>query len=185
MMLVDCDDICEKPTSRTHSKPFPTLLPQNRFYVNAHVAASPDSLFLQGIRGQFIQQFKAILSPDTAVAPFMGVAGASGIATVSIENGGGILCFDAQIAGGFNPLVAVINFGAVGTNGDVVFNFSSTKVAVSTFFGCLTLEELGTKLEDVCELVADGNLYYFNFHEGPPGDDNGGIFLNTIRGQLA
>jgi hypothetical protein len=34
-------------------------------------------------------------------------------------------------------------------------------------------------MEVVGEVLADGDLYYFNLDEGAPGDGNGGLFFNT------
>jgi hypothetical protein len=154
---------------------------QDKFYLNAHVAGTPDELFLMGIRGQLLQAFTAPLIPEEAVSPFLGVHGSSGVATMRFEAGGSKVCFDAKIIG-FDPASAHLHSGAVGQNGGVVFNFSSTKVAPGRFFGCLTIEELNTSITEVREILADGYAYYFNFHRFA--DPNSLGFFNTIRGQL-
>lgn len=157
------------------------LFPQDKFYLNAHVDASPDALFFQGIRGQLIQSFTAQLNPDQAASPFVGVDGSSGVATVRFEAGGTVLCFDATITG-FDPNVAHIHFGEPRFNGPVIVDFSAVKVDAGRFFGCLSIGELGITLDAVCEILADGYIYYFNFHEDGPPENL--LFLNTIRGQL-
>lgn len=159
--------------------------------MNAQVASNPDSLFFQGIRGQVLQAFTAPLSPEQSIAPFMGVEGASGTATVRFESGGTVLCFDASIDG-FDPMIAHLNFAAENVNGPVILDFSSTRVGTGRFFGCLTIAELGIDIEAAKSILADGYIYNFDFHEGeaPPDFDftemHGASipYLNTIRGQL-
>lgn len=157
------------------------VIDPDKFYLNAHVAPTPEALFLMGIRGQLLQAFTAPLFPEESVSPFLGVHGSSGTATIRFEAGGSKVCFDAKIIG-FDPASAHLNYGEVGTNGGVVYDFSSTKVAPGRFFGCLTIEELDTTPVQVCEVLADGYLYYFNFHQFA--DPNSLGFFNTIRGQL-
>lgn len=147
------------------------------------MAGAPDALFSQGIRGQLLQKFATVLSTDAVIAPFMGVPGSSGTATVRFENGGNTLCFDVEMTG-FAPDFAHIHYSPKGSNGALLIDFSATQVAPSVFFGCLTLVELGIEIELVCEMLADGDQYYFDFHLVPPGTDDP-VFLNTIRGQLA
>jgi hypothetical protein len=134
-----------------------------------------------GIRGQLLQAFTAPLFPEESVSPFLGVHGSSGTATIRFEAGGSKVCFDAKIIG-FDPTTAHVHYGEVGTNGGVVYDFSSTKVAPGRFFGCLTTVELGVDRDQVCEVLADGYLFYFNFHE--VGDATLPGFFNTIRGQF-
>eukprot|EP00545_Synedropsis_sp_CCMP1620_P012266 CAMPEP_0119015000 /NCGR_PEP_ID=MMETSP1176-20130426/10502_1 /TAXON_ID=265551 /ORGANISM="Synedropsis recta cf, Strain CCMP1620" /LENGTH=364 /DNA_ID=CAMNT_0006968257 /DNA_START=22 /DNA_END=1116 /DNA_ORIENTATION=+ len=165
------------------TKEFYTMLVNDpdKFYLNAHVAPTPDSLFFQGIRGQLLQSFTSQLDAEASVAPFLGVHGSSGVSSIRFEAGGSIVCFDATIVG-FDPEVAHLAYGVTGTNGNVVYDFSSLKVAPGRFFGCLSIEELGTTLAEVCEILADGYVYYFDFHQSDIPDSI--YFFNTIRGQL-
>lgn len=141
------------------------------------------SLLQQGIRGQIAQGFTAVLTAGNPVAPLLRVSEAAGTATARVENGGDSICFDASINAPFNPTIGTLNFGPVGTDGNVVADFSSTKQAPGRFFGCLTLVEMGISLSAVCEFLADPNVYYIIFHEDGPPDSP--AFMNTIRGQLA
>ena len=75
---------------------------QEFFYVNAHVAAEPVTLFNSGIRGQFKQRFTTPLVPSEAVSPLKGKSGASGTAKISFESAGSVMCIDATIKG-FDP----------------------------------------------------------------------------------
>jgi hypothetical protein len=80
------------------------------------------------------------------------------------------------------PSVARLYYGQPGMNGPVVFDFSSVKTGPGRFFGCIPIEQLGPNInvQVVCEVLADGYLYYFQFHQSTtePG------FLTTVRAQI-
>lgn len=154
---------------------------QEFFYVNAHVAAEPVTLFNSGIRGQFKQRFTTPLVPSEAVSPLKGKSGASGTAKISFESAGSVMCIDATIKG-FDPLIAYLYSGAAGTNGNVVVNFSSKRVSAGRFFGCGTLKELGVTDTDLAAKILDNaKNFYFNFHQDKKGS---GVYNTSLRGQL-
>lgn len=142
--------------------------------------ASPGGVGERAVRGQFIQGFSAMLSNEQTVAPYnVVVPGASGMSTVTFENGATTVCFDSTI-NGFDPAVAHLHFGQLGSNGPIFFDFSDVRVTSGRFLGCLSVAELGQTPDSVCELLADGYIYYFDFHLS---DTEPGVFT-TIRGQL-
>lgn len=142
--------------------------------------ASPGDVGERGVRGQLIQGFSTMLANNQTVAPYnVVVPGASGMATVTFENGATTACFDATI-NGFDPTVAHLHFGQPGSNGPILFDFSQVSVTNGRFLGCLSVADLGQTPQSVCELLADSYLYYFDFHLS---DTEPGIFT-TIRGQL-
>lgn len=152
--------------------------------MNAHVAGTPDALFFQGIRGQLRQSFSTVLTPTTAIAPFMGVEGSGGTAILSFGDGGNTACVDATITGGFSPTLGHIHFGEAGTNGPVVLDITSLLVAAGRYFGCASVTDLGADDSMVTvRTLADPSQYYFNFHLNGPSDDNDGFFM-TVRAQL-
>ncbi|KAI2505692.1 CHRD domain [Fragilaria crotonensis] len=149
--------------------------------VNAHVAGDPTSLFNRAIRGQVLQKFRTKVVPSEEVSPFKGKSGASGFATVSFENAGKAICIDATITG-FNPVLAHLHNAKSGSNGAVVVNFTSKKVATGRFLGCGTLSELGvTDSSLASKILANPSSFYFNFHLGNPDTSD---FNVAIRGQL-
>ena len=157
------------------------MLLQDLFYVNAHVAGDPTALFNRAIRGQLRQRLRTTVVPSEEVSPFMGKAGASGIATISFEAAGTVICIDATVKG-FAPVLAHLHNAKVGFNGGVVVNFSSMMVAPGRFLGCGTLSELGVTNALVAQtILADPSDFYFNFHLGASGTSD---FNVAIRGQL-
>lgn len=144
------------------------------------MTASPGGVGPRAIRGQLLQGFMTKLSNDLTVAPYNNVVpGASGMSMLTFENEGTMACFDATI-NGFDPVLAHVHFGQPGSNGPIFFDFSSVKVEMGRFLGCISILDLGHTQQSVCELLADGYLYYFEFHQS---DTEPGIFT-TIRGQL-
>lgn len=142
--------------------------------------ASPGGVGERAVRGQLLQGFRTKLGNEQTVDPFNAVVpDASGMATVTFENGGTIGCFDATV-NGFDPALAHIHFGQPGMNGPRFLDFSSVRVTSGRFLGCIPVAELGLTPMSVCELLADGYLYYFDFHLSAT---EPGIFT-SIRGQM-
>ena len=149
--------------------------------MNAHVAVDPTALFNRAIRGQLRQRFRTSVVPSEEVSPFKGKSGASGDATISFDAAGTVICIDATIKG-FNPVLVHLHNGKAGSNGDVVVDFSSKKVAPGRFLGCGKLSELGvTNVLLATKILENLSNFYLNFHLGKP---NTGDFNVAIRGQL-
>ena len=143
--------------------------------MNTHVAGDPTDLFNRAIRGQLRQRFRTGVVPSEEVSPFKGKSGASGDATISFESAVKLICIDATIKG-FNPVLAHLHNGNAGSNGDVVVDFSSMKVAPGRFLGCAS-----TSVLLATKILENPESFYFNFHLGEP---NTGDFFVAIRGQL-
>jgi hypothetical protein len=134
-----------------------------------------------GIRGQLVQGFKASLQNQQTVTPYDNVIpDASGTASMTVESAGEIVCFDASIDG-FDPMLAHLRFGEIGTNGNLVIDFSSTKVGTGRYLGCVPIGRLGIDIATVLAILAHGDSYYFEFHDAESEPD----FYTTIRGQLS
>ena len=147
------------------------------FYLNAHA----QGVFNSAIRGQFIQRFTTPVGPSEVVSPMKGKTGASGTAKITVEAAGSTLCIDATIKG-FDPVVAYLNYGKVGTNGPTVVDFSSKKKSAGRFLGCGKLKDVGVKDAELAAKILDKpDLFYFTFHQNKTGS---GVFKNSIRGQL-
>ena len=166
------------------------FLSQEKFYLNAHVAAEPTALSLVTIRGQLVQKFTANLTGAKEVTPFKGPKNTSGKATVSFEEAGTVACFDAsfyQTAMSTSVpvapfMLAHVHMGAKGVNGAVVLEFTPTRVSAVRFFGCRTLKELGiSNIQVIADILADPTNFYVNAHVGTAGTDN---FNVAVRGQL-
>ena len=134
-----------------------------------------------GIRGQLVQGFQAVLQNQQTVAPYDNVIpDASGTASMTVESAGQIICFDASIDG-FDPRLAHLRVGEVGTNGNLVIDFSTTKVGTGHYMGCVPIGRLGIDTTTVLAILAHGERYYFEFHDSESEPD----FYTTIRGQLS
>lgn len=114
------------------------------------------------------------LTPAEEVAPFLGVAGASGQADLRLNVGQGRICVDLTTSG-FDLALAHIHEGAAGTNGGVVVDFSGL-IDGDTAVGCVTVERALVK-----EISQNASEYYVNTHAGLPGTP---AFFQGIRGQL-
>jgi CHRD domain len=163
---------------------------QEKFYLNAHVAAEPTALSLMTIRGQLVQKFTANLTGSKEVSPFKGPKNSSGKATVSFEDAGTVACFDASFSKASKSssapvssfMLAHVHMGAKGTNGAVVLEFTPTRVSGQRFYGCRTLKELGiSSIHVIADILADPTKYYVNAHVGKAGTDD---FNLAVRGQL-
>ena len=114
------------------------------------------------------------LTPAQEVAPFIGIAGASGQADLRLNVGQGTICVDLTTSG-FDLELAHIHEGAAGTNGGVVVDFTSL-ISGSSAVGCVDVDRALVK-----EISKDPADYYVNTHAGLPGTDG---FFQGIRGQL-
>ena len=136
-----------------------------------------------GIRGQLVHELTAQVSDLQVKKPLIGVNGAHGVATVSFEEAGTVVCIDAAI-NGFDPVIAVLR-GGLNSKDDQIFDFSSKKLAPGRFNGCDKLSELtapGTfaNVDTVTNILSDPTAYYFQFHQAKGGSQ----FNNAVRGQL-
>lgn len=165
-------------------------LPQEKFFVNAHVGANLAVLSVMAIRGQLVQKFTADLIGSSNVSPYKRADNTSGKVTLSFEAAGRVVCFDASFFQTSKSstvqespfLDARVHIGAKGTNGDVVMDFSATRVSPERFFGCRTLKELGVgSVQVIADLMVDPTNYYINAHVGKSGTRN---FNVAVRGQL-
>ena len=114
------------------------------------------------------------LQPAQEVAPFTGVAGASGSAALRLNAGLGRVCINATISG-FAPALAHIHEAARGANGAVVVDFTSL-IKGNTVVGCVKVDRAQVK-----EIQKDPADYYVNVHVGLP---PAASFFQGIRGQL-
>ena len=114
------------------------------------------------------------LTPDDEVAPFVGLAGATGQADLSLNIGQRRICVDLRTSG-FDLTLAHIHEAAPGTNGPVVVDFTSL-ISGDTAAGCVTVDRALVK--EISKNPAD---YYVNTHAGAPGTAE---FFQGIRGQL-
>ena len=160
------------------------------FYLNAHVGADLSVLSLLAIRGQLVQKFSADLLGTNNVTPYKRAKNTSGRATVSFEAAGKVVCFDASFFQTSKSstvqespfIVAQIQIGAKGTNGNFVMDFSPTRVSPERFFGCQTLKELGiSSVQVIADLLTDPTNYYVNAHVGKYRTSNYNV---AVRGQL-
>jgi CHRD domain len=65
-------------------------------------------------------------------AQVAGALGASGVATIKFESAGTVICIDATIMG-FDPALAHIHNAKAGSNGVLLVDFTSTKIAPGRF----------------------------------------------------
>lgn len=114
------------------------------------------------------------LTPEQEVAPFTGIAGASGSFSVRLNPGRGLICVDLRTEG-VDLVLAHIHEETAGKNGPVVFDFSKL-VDGDTARGCLAADRALIK-----EIIVNPSDYYVNVHEGVPGTDG---FFQGVRGQL-
>lgn len=136
--------------------------------VAATAVASPD----QGTG----RPLTTILTPAQEVAPFTGIAGASGSFSVRLNPGRGLICVDLT-TDGVNLVLAHIHEETAGRNGPVVFDFSKlVDRDAGTALGCLTADRTLIK-----EIIANPSDYYVNVHQGVPPNDG---FFQGVRGQL-
>ncbi len=163
---------------------------QEKFYVNAHVGEEPDAFSKLTIRGQLVQKFTADLMGSNNVAPFKAPKNTAGEATISVEAAGTVVCFDASFfkasktssVPASSLLLAQIHMGTKGETGDLLMDFSPTRVSSERFFGCRTLKELGiVGVQVIADLLADPTDYYVDAHVGKSGSSN---FNVALRGQL-
>ena len=161
---------------------------QHLYYVNVHNGTAPSPDFNTAIRGQLLSGFRAALSPRQTVAPFNDVNGirrSRGKAKITFEAAGSKACFNDRIYG-FDPLLGHIHKSSVGTNGPLKFNYSSLKSGTGQFSGCLPTN--GTTLEatitDVLDLLANPQMYYFDYHLSNSTEGNRPGINVSIRGQI-
>lgn len=114
------------------------------------------------------------LQPQQEVAPFVGVAGASGRAELRLNSGQGRICVDLTTSG-FDLVLAHIHEGAAGTNGGVVVDFTGL-IEGDAAVGCVAVSR--DLVKEIRKNPAD---YYVNTHQGLPGTD---AFFQGVRGQL-
>ncbi|CAN5274709.1 hypothetical protein BH24ACT10_BH24ACT10_01950 [soil metagenome] len=107
------------------------------------------------------------------MAPFAGVAGASGQADLRLNIGQGRICVDLTTSG-FPLVLAHIHEGAAGTNGGVVVDFTGL-IEGNSAAGCVSVGRALVK-----EISQDPADYYVNTHAGAAGPS----FFQGIRGQL-
>lgn len=116
------------------------------------------------------------LTPDQEVAPFVGIAGASGTFSARLNPGRGLICVDLRTEG-VDLVLAHIHEAPAGTNGPVPFDFSSlVDREAGTAIGCLPADR-----DLIKEIIANPSDYYVNVHQDVP--PNAGFFQG-VRGQL-
>ncbi len=113
------------------------------------------------------------LTPAEEVAPFVGVAGASGQADLRLNIGQGRICVDLTTSG-LDLTLAHIHEAAAGSNGGVVVDLSGL-IKANSAVGCVCVERALVK--EISQNPAD---YYVNTHAGTAGAG----FFQGIRGQL-
>ena len=114
------------------------------------------------------------LTPAEEVAPFSGVAGASGRADLRLNVGQGTICVDLATSG-FDLRLAHVHEGAAGTNGGVVVDLSRL-ISGDSAVGCVPVAR--SLVKEISKQPAD---YYVNTHAGLPPTAG---FFQGIRGQL-
>jgi hypothetical protein len=155
--------------------------------VNAQIAEAPSALMIRGVRGQLVQELTTHLTASEEVAPFIGMKGAHGVATISFEEAGTMVCIDATIEG-FDPAVAHLVRRASGGSkkkGTKIFNFSTKRLAPGRFNGCGSLSQLAldgnfASVDTVASILHDPTAFCFHFHQAKGDSDNN----HGIRGQL-
>ena len=161
--------------------------------MNAQIAEAPTALMIRGVRGQLVQELTTHLTASEEVAPFIGMKGAHGVATISFEEAGTMVCIDATIEG-FDPAVAHLvrrgsggSGGSGGSNkkGTKIFNFSTKRLSPGRFNGCGSLSQLASdgnlaSVATVASILHDPSAFCFHFHEAKGDNDNN----HGIRGQL-
>lgn len=171
-----------KPRAHLH---FYDRCSKDLYYVNAHVAAAPPDVKNLAIRGQLLQKFSLTVLPSVVADPFMGKEGASGVATIKFESAGTAICIDATIIG-FDPALAHIHNAKAGSNGVLVVDFTSTKIAPGRFLGCISVPltpgvDQPASIAIVESILGDPSDYFFFVHEGIEPDLT---YYNGIRAQL-
>ena len=118
----------------------------------------------------------ATLTPGAEVAPFQGVAGASGTADLALSSGQQRICVDVR-TDGFDLVLLHIHEARSGQNGPVVVDLTPLVDEDSdSATGCVDVDRALVK-----EIRKDPADYYLNAHEGAPPSD---AFFDAIRGQL-
>lgn len=136
-------------------------------------AAAPATAAPSGLPGG--KPLQTALEPGQEIAPFVGVAGASGSATLRLNPGQERICVDLRTEG-LDPLaLAHIHEGARGTNGPVVVDFTPL-IEGHRAVGCVDVDRALVR-----DIVRDPSGYYVNTHRGLPGGD---AFSQGVRGQL-
>ncbi len=119
-----------------------------------------------------------VLTPETEVAPFMGVEGATGEASLRLNPGRQQICVDLTTSN-FDLTLAHIHEGAAGTNGGVVVDFTGL-IDGDSVSGCVQADR-----SVILEILNDPSEYYVNVHQGVPGTGaDPDPFFQAIRGQL-
>ena len=117
-----------------------------------------------------------VLTPEAEVAPFEGVAGASGEAALRLNSGQERICVDVSTEG-FDLQLLHVHEAPAGQNGPVVVDLTPLVDPESgTAVGCVDVERGLVK-----EIRKAPEHYYLNAHEGAPPSDG---FFDSIRGQL-
>lgn len=118
------------------------------------------------------------LTPEAEVAPFVGVDGASGEVSMSLNPGRQQICVDMTTSG-FDLVLAHIHEGAVGANGGVVVDFTGL-INGANASGCVSVDR-----SVIRDIVRDPGNYYVNVHRGVPSTGaDPDPFFQAIRGQL-
>ena len=145
--------------------------------MSAHVGITDDPAELnqKSVRGQLVQRFQTSLTSDEVVKPDLGKSGATGNASIRVQDAGKMLCIDATISN-FDPKVATLQLGKAGTNGDIVSTFSGKRLSKGRFLGCVVSSaDLAAKILD------KPTDYYLLFRQDVKGSGN---YNNAIRGNL-
>jgi CHRD domain len=116
----------------------------------------------------------AELTPGAEVAPFVGVAGASGSVALQLNQGQGRICIDAS-TDDFDLVLLHIHVGVTGANGGVVVDLTSL-IDDGDAVGCVDVDPNLVKA-----IRQNPAGYYVNAHQGLP---PGAAFFQGLRGQL-